>query len=204
MPWWLPAAIQGGSTILSYAARKKTPKFEHTSYGRELGRMSREGKYSPAARANIAGQAGAKAGQVAQEQKADIRGYLEARGMGNSIAGAKALSSPDTARMRTVSETAGLVEEENELSKSNARLEYARARGQYDEARRAEENQAASQLIGGFGGALSSAYSSYSGEQQNSEINSQLEEVKSLGSAGNIDEAKRLLLMLMARYGNAQ
>ena len=178
-----------------------------TSYGKELARISKEGKYSPEAQSSIVGQVGARAGQVAQEQKADMRGYLEARGMGNSIAGAKALSAPDTARMRTVGQTAGNLASENEISKTRAKLDYARARMGYGEQVRSEENTARSELIGGLAGAAGSAYSGYVGDQNNQNFDTDFQEAQRLMGSGNpedLNQAEMILSKWMMRYGYAQ
>lgn len=192
---------------MKYATRRKAGSFDSTSYGRELARTAKEGKYSPGAMSTIVGQAGARAGQVAQESKADIRGYLQARGMGNSIAGAKMLSSPDAVRMRTVSDTAGKLTADNELSKTQARMDYARARMGYDEGRRAEDNAATGDLVGGLAGAAGNAYKGYIGDQREGEFNTEFKTAQDLMKTGkpeDLNQAEMILSKWMMRYGYAQ
>lgn len=201
MPWWIPAAIQGGASLAKFFTRRKTPGFGDTAYGKELQRQSREGMLNPAARSRIVGRAASTAGNVAQTQKSDIRGYLTARGMGNSIAGTRALAEPDMARMRTVSDTAADVEAQNEISKSQARMTYAQARYQHGEQARTERNAATGELLGGLAQAGITAYAANRGQTMQTDQNSILAEAQKLMDAGDEDGALNLLLMYQANYG---
>ncbi len=151
--WAIPAAIQAGTALAKYATRKKTPSFEGTKYGKYLRRIGEEGRFSPGERSTMLGQVSSRAGNVAQQERAGIRGYLENRGMGRSIAGTRALNEPGLERMRTVSGATERIELENERSKEAALEEYERARYGSQMQMAGEERQAKSELWGGLAGA---------------------------------------------------
>lgn len=202
--WWAPAAISAGSSLLGWATRRKTPKFDKTAYGKELGKVAREGKFGAGGVSRIVGQVGAKAGNVAQEQTSNIRGYLAARGMGGSIAGARTLASPETDRMRTVGEATERLEGENELSKVQGRKDYASTRYEHDMMRRDESNQARSALVGGLAQAGMSAMRGYAGKRYAEERDTGLKEIERLYQSddpASIQKALRMLDMWEARYG---
>ena len=129
-------------------------------------RVSREGEYSPAVMNSILGRAGGEAGNVEQQTVADMRGNLEAGGMGRSIAGTRTLAMPGIQRMRTLADMGGRLTEKNEISKVNARRSLAEIEGNYgqavDDSRTARRNQ----LVDGFADAASAGFSGYM-EQEN-------------------------------------
>ena len=203
--WWAPAAMQAGSALLKYATAKKPPRFETTAHGLELAKQKTQGIYSPAAESRIMGQAGAKAGAVAQNQKADIMGYLTARGMGNSIAGTRALAEPGLKTQEILADKAASLTAENEASKVKAADEYAQGVNWYAEARRQAGNQATEGLIGGLAGAAGSAVSGYeedkflNGEGMN-DFDSLLSDIQT-GKASK-EEAQLRMAKLIMRYPN--
>lgn len=158
MPAWLiPAAVQAGIAGIGYLARKKSKPFEKTAYGGYLRKRSEQGMYSPEARRTIIGQVGGRAGTIEQQERARRRGYLEARGMGGSIAGGRFMGEPSRERMRIVSGATKDIEREQEQSKEEASRQYAIERTRSGDIRRAEETQARGELYKGLAGAATTA-----------------------------------------------
>ena len=203
MAWWMVPAIGGGNSLLGYVTRKKRPGFGKTPLGQELSRVGKEGMYSPEMRGQIMGQVGSQTGNVAEQTKATLRGYLASRGMDNSVAGVRTLASPDLNRQRIMGDTGANLNIQNEQSKANAKMQYAQARTNWGEQGRQEENAARGQLLGGLGNAGMSAVNGYQGYTQGLEYNKGIAQVQALMDSGKTDDAENLLMMLMARYGNA-
>ncbi|HSV56521.1 MAG TPA: hypothetical protein VLH39_05365, partial [Magnetospirillaceae bacterium] len=82
-----------------------------------------------------------------------VRGYLQARGMGGSVAGASVLAEPATQQMRTVAGAAENLYTDNETSKVQSRDQYLRAIYENDVQRRAERVGDFQGLVGGMGDA---------------------------------------------------
>jgi len=168
--WAIPVGMQAGSSLLKYATRKRTPSFGGSAYGKYLKQTSREGIYSPEIRSRMLGQVSSQAGNVAQQERSGIRGYLEARGMGGSIAGARTLAEPGQQRMRTVSGASERLGIENELSKQRAREAYAQGSYQTGLQHSVEKSQARSELIGGLTGAGMAGYQGYQQDKYVTEL----------------------------------
>ena len=151
--WWLPAILQGAGAVANYLSQKKPPKFEGTPYGQYLASRSKTGALNPTARSAIIGQASGAAGNVAQEQKSDIMGYLSARNNQGSISGARLLAQPDMQRQRIVGEVSSDVMLKNELSKDEAKAEYGKLSNNYATERLNFKNQQNAGLISGLTGA---------------------------------------------------
>ncbi len=124
-------------------------------------RMSREGAYSPTARAAIMGTAGSEMGNVAQQQTADIRGRLSANGMGNSIAGVRALSEPGMMRMRSLGDISNRLTAENEMSKTEGMRSLAELQGNYAQARRDDRTNRWNQVVSGIADAAETGYNAF-------------------------------------------
>lgn len=150
--WMIPAAFELGKTALDYwnARKQRTSRFQDTAYGKHLSKVSREGKYSPAMRRTVLSQVGARSGNIAQQQRAGTRGYLESRGMGSSIAGARLLNEPGRDVMREVSGTTKRLTIENEASKAYAAERLAMGKTSSAERRKAETAQMTSSLVSGL------------------------------------------------------
>ena len=155
--WWVPAAISAASAVAKHVTRKAPPQFETTAQGRNLLQTSREGIYNPKARSAIIGQATGAAGTVAQQRKTGIQGYLESRGFGGSIAGARLLSEPGRERQRTVAGVSANLAIANEASKVDAARQFAEGSNRYATARLNARNQSTEALISGLSGAGISA-----------------------------------------------
>lgn len=162
--WWLPSAIQSATAVGQYViGRKKRipyPLFEDTELGKLLKKRQTEGMYPESVKRKIIGEVGRETGNVAQQEKTQIRGLLERTGMGRSIAGIGLMARPERERMRRVGEIARQVAIENELSKSTAGEEFARGKTEMDINRmlseyqtKAENRMALGQMVGGLAGA---------------------------------------------------
>jgi hypothetical protein len=133
--------------------RLNRPKtFGSTGRGKYLKETMKTGQYSPEMRSAIVGRTSAAAGQAAQENTARIRGYLQARGMGNSLAGTRALAEPGLEQQRIVGNAARDIEIENEASKARAKEDYGREATGYAQARREQilrnNQELAEELLG--------------------------------------------------------
>ena len=161
---FLPAIFQGGASVASFikARKNKLPKFENTPLGRRLNALSREGEFTKTARSNIIGQASRRAGDIAGVRTSNIRGYLEARGYGNSIAGVRELGRPGRDQQRSVFEATKNIETRNELSKQRAKTDFARASTQQNNARRLQNRNDFNALVHGLAGAGSQAATAFS------------------------------------------
>jgi len=159
--FFIPAIGQSAASLLGYFLRKKKPRYESTARGKYLMGLSRYGKYSPRARRSILGGVSRSTGNVAQQQKASIRGLLASRGLGESISGISLLSEPEIRRMAALANVEERLGRESELSKAGAREAFAAEKAQSEEQRRLEEQQARMSLLQGLTGAAGQAYQGY-------------------------------------------
>jgi hypothetical protein len=162
--WWaIPAAVELGSALLSKG--NKTPNPLDTEYGQYLNKVKKQGKYSPAVQSTVMGRVGAEAGNVAQDEVARTRGELEARGMGNSISGIRALATPGLRTQEVVANAADRLTVANEESKAAADERLAGVMGQYRTQRAAEDTADWNRKVGGIAGALKAGVSGWQDEQ---------------------------------------
>ena len=153
--WWVLPAVMAGQAGLKYlTSRSRTPAFEKTATGKRLSEISETGAISRAEQGGVIGQVASRASNVAQGRRAGIRGYLESRGMGSSVAGARALDAPGRDVQRSVAETTRGLGVANERTKNIAALGLAQGRDRSADIRRSERRQRTSDLIGGLTGAL--------------------------------------------------
>ena len=149
-------AFLAGASILKgiggYISAKQAgpPKFDNTPYGKYLQRLSKTGMYNPQTQAAVLGDVGAVAGAEAGKRTSSIRGYLENRGLGRSIAGVRALDEPRQDVQRSLAETGRKLTVANEGSKVQAASEFAQNQNQYMLARRQANAQATGALFGGI------------------------------------------------------
>ena len=138
----IPAGISAAGSIVNYfvARKNQSPPFRGSAYANYLQRIGREGRISPTARRNIIGEVSSRAGNVAQDVRTRLKGYLQSRGFGGSIAGAKLLATPGLRRQEQLGRTAQYITTRNELSKVGAQGEYAR-QAYRSELRRAAEKR---------------------------------------------------------------
>lgn len=153
----VPAGISLAKSLFSRGRKTRKPT-ELMSY---YDRMSREGIYSPTARAAIMGTAGSEMGNVEQQHTADIRGRLSSAGMGNSIAGVRALSEPGMMRMRSLGDISNRLTAENEMSKNEGTRSLAELQGNYAQARSDDRTNRWNQVVSGIAGAAETGFNAY-------------------------------------------
>jgi len=158
---YAPAAVSAATSLAEYFGRKKRPKFKDTETARVLKRLSEQGVYSPAARGNLVGRMSGTLGNLANTRKTNLRGWLESRGMGKSIAGRSLIDSVDRDVMKRLSDYARDLDARNELSKANALREYAERAAAWNQRRREEESRARRELFRGLGNALAGGIGAY-------------------------------------------
>lgn len=167
MPAYLiPALTTAFSSAMQFWARKKPKPFRSTAEGKYLQEVGREGAISSQTQGIIAGRVGRDAGNVAGQRVSRLRGFLQARGMGGSIAGARLLDQPLQDYQRTVADTRENVTLQNEQTKTNAKMQFAQKSNQYDEVRRQDQNQAIQQFAGGLSSAAQQGFDGYAREKQ--------------------------------------
>lgn len=161
MIWALAqGAAAGGGAILNWlnARKNRTPEFHRTRTGQYLAKMSREGAYGSGMRRKVVDATSKAVANQAQMGKSSMLGYLEARGMRDSVAGARMLNEQDANVQRAVGDTADRLEVENERTKSDAMMRYVQGADASSEARRREGAAANAGLINGLVGAGSQMY----------------------------------------------
>lgn len=162
------AVSQAGMEIYKYIQKrgKAMKRFGQTEVGRHLRTLSKRGIYSGKAKAEILGGVGKVAGNVEQQRRARMRGYLASRGMLGSIASVKTLEEPSIETARIVSGAKSKIEIENELSKAQALREYAALRTDWQERRRLEKRGDVSKLATDIVGAGVTGFQAYMQEKQ--------------------------------------
>ena len=164
--WAIYAGISAAPSVWGYITRKKPRRFEETEYGQRLQEVSEEGAYTPELRRKLIGQVSSAAGGIAQRRKAEIRGRLEAGGIGaGSIAGIRATTEPVLEQMRVVSRAQKDIGVEQERSKVAAKEEIARLSTMSEERRVESERQAKGELAGGLIGAAGAGFGGYINER---------------------------------------
>jgi hypothetical protein len=160
MAFWIPAALQAGSSLLNYALQKKNKptSFSDTEEGKYLAGIRETGAISPQERGGLLARTGAIAGSQASQRKASIRGGLLARGMNNSIAGVRALDAPGRDTQRTLADAGQNIDIMNERSKDTAAREYATKSTQRSDMIDQYSANARGGLVQGLAGAGINAY----------------------------------------------
>ncbi len=160
-------AMAGGSLMNWLNARKnRTPEFHRTRTGQYMAKMSREGAYGNETRRRLMDATTKAVSNRAQMGKSSMLGYLEARGMRDSVAGAKMLNEQDLNVQRVVGDQADRIETENEQTKVDAMMRYVQGADASSDARRRETAAANAGLIGGLTGAVGTAYGTVQAERR--------------------------------------
>lgn len=161
------AGLGAAKSVADYihGRRNRTPKFGSTAIGKELQRQSEEGVYSPAIRRGILGNVSRRAGNIASQNRARIRGGLIRSGMDSSIAGQRLLSSPDRETQRTIAGATRDINTQNALSRVRAREEYARGVTGNRLQRLNENRKDFSSLTGGLMNAANLGYNIHQNER---------------------------------------
>ena len=120
---------QGGSRLLQ-------PKFQNTKYGRMLRGRSRDGYLSQAQESNIINKVGTEANRNAQVITNKYIGNAINQGMENSVATNRALREAEADVRRVKTDTARDIYQNEEVAKSNAKMNYVRAMDQDSSERR--------------------------------------------------------------------
>jgi len=160
--WWMPfvsPVVQAGGSLYGYLTRKKRslPDFSSTPYGKMLRKRAVEGTYSPYAKQRILGSVAKQLGQAEQQRKAELRSQLYSK-LGPSIATERVISEPTRERMRGLADITTQIETQNELSKQQAREEFAKRQYEYNILRRQQKEQALADLISGLSTATANAF----------------------------------------------
>ena len=169
MIWALAqGAAAGGGAILNWlnARKNRTPEFHRTQTGQFLAKMSREGAYGTDMRRKVVEATSKAASNSAQMGKSSMLGYLEARGMRDSVAAQSGLNEQDMNVQRAVGDAADRIEVENERTKSDAAMRYAQGADAASEARRSETKAANAGLIGGLVNAGAQTYANVMQEKR--------------------------------------
>jgi len=201
---YLPAALQAGSSLFDYWNKSKRtgPRwYKDTATGQEQLRLSREGKYSPEAIQGIMSRQGSALGRGANRQRVNLRGYLQNRGMGDSIAGAGQLRAIDAGVGEKMGETARNLAIEDEMSKNAARMAYAQGSDAYGAMQRGQQGQRTTDLITGLSGAGTSAAGAYQQGQETDAFEQGMAEYQRAYEAGDLERARVLLDELLLSYG---
>lgn len=162
MAWWIPAlaAVQGVTTAAQAIWGK--PKTDTMSETRKiLGTLAGQGIYSPADIRKTTGAVSQEYATGEQQQRANIRGYLEKAGLGGSIAGARTLSQVAEPRKQAVAGTRTQMELANVKTRRQATIDYANLVDRLNQQRRLESAQSKRDLIGGIGQIGTSAFQGY-------------------------------------------
>jgi len=160
--WWLyPAATKLAGAGIKYATRRKIKPFSQTPYGRHLKGVQSQGLLSASTRDRILGRVGAEAGNVAQAETTNIKGYLETLGMRRSIASRRLLSKPKLKQMEIVGKKRSELEIANERSKAAAAEKYALLESQTEEAISREKGAAKTALLSGIVDAVGTGAAGY-------------------------------------------
>lgn len=198
-PWLVAAGIQAGASVLDYLGRRRnrTPSFQKSPYGSYLKQVGEQGAYSTQMRKNILSRTAMEGGNVAGGRKAALRGYLESRNMGGSIAGARLLDTPTRQLQAQVGDAAKELELQNETSKVGAREEYARQSYASDVGRAQESAANWSRLTSGISGAAQTGVQGWMNERRYGGGSASMDDVENyvnlLIADGKYDEAQRIL-----------
>jgi len=158
--WWIPALAQGVTTAAQAIWGK--PKTDTMSETRKiLGTLAGQGIYSPADIRKTTGAVSQEYATGEQQQRANIRGYLEKAGLGGSIAGARTLSQVAEPRKQAVAGTRTQMELENVKTRRQATIDYANMVDTINRQRNLEKAQVKRDLFQGMGAIGQSAYQNY-------------------------------------------
>lgn len=166
---------QGGSRLLQ-------PKFQNTKYGRMLRGRSRDGNLSQAQETNIINKVGTEANRNAQVATNRYIGNAINQGMENSVATNRALREAEADVRRVKTDTARDIYQNEEIAKSNAKMNYARAMDQDSLERR---GALASLITSGANTALQAGATEYGARQgqQQAQDKSYIDAMSKYGNA---------------------
>ncbi len=205
------AAASGLGSYLNYRSQKKDrrPWYHKTKSAQALKRIGEEGVYSPTARSGMLGRQSGLLGGRANIRKTGLRGWLESRGMGKSIAGRGLVEGVDAGTTKSLSDYGRDIDIENELSKVRARRDYATQADAWNEQAREEKMGQKQQLYSGLGQALSMGVQGYMGSQRQQGFqmpenlaNMSPQDVFQLAINKGIDPEQLMMIYYNARIAN--
>lgn len=121
---------QGGAKMAQTGSRLLQPKYKNTRAGQIQRNRSRQGNLSQAQENTIMNRVGVNAGRTAEVARNRYAGSMINQGMGNSVAMNRGLREAQDDVRRTQYDTARGIYQNEELAKSNAKMNYAQAMDQ--------------------------------------------------------------------------
>jgi len=129
-PMTMMLIAQGGAKMAQTGSRLLQPKYKNTRAGQIQRNRSRQGNLSQAQENTIMNRVGVNAGRTAEVARNRYAGSMINQGMGNSVAMNRGLREAQDDVRRTQYDTARGIYQNEELAKSNAKMNYAQAMDQ--------------------------------------------------------------------------
>jgi len=129
-PMTMMLIAQGGAKMAQSGSRLLQPKYKNTRAGQIQRDRSRQGNLSQAQENTIMNRVGVNAGRTAEVARNRYAGSMINQGMGNSVAMNRGLREAQDDVRRTQYDTARGIYQNEELAKSNAKMNYAQAMDQ--------------------------------------------------------------------------
>ena len=129
-PMTMMLIAQGGAKMAQSGSRLLQPKYKNTRAGQMQRDRSRQGNLSQAQENTIMNRVGVNAGRTAEVARNRYAGSMINQGMGNSVAMNRGLREAQDDVRRTQYDTARGIYQNEELAKSNAKMNYAQAMDQ--------------------------------------------------------------------------
>ena len=129
-PMTMMLIAQGGAKMAQSGSRLLQPKYQNTRAGQMQRDRSRQGNLSQAQENTIMNRVGVNAGRTAEVARNRYAGSMINQGMGNSVAMNRGLREAQDDVRRTQYDTARGIYQNEELAKSNAKMNYAQAMDQ--------------------------------------------------------------------------
>lgn len=127
---------QGGAKMAQSGSRLLQPKFANTKYGKAMKTRTTQGNLSPGQEQNIINRVSDTATRQGNVATNRYVGQMYNQGMGNSVALNRGLREAQNDVRRTVTDTSKGIYRDEELAKSNAKMNYAQAMDQDKAGRR--------------------------------------------------------------------
>ena len=121
---------QGGAKMAQSGSRLLQPKFANTKYGKAMKTRTTQGNLSPGQEQNIINRVSDTATRQGNVATNRYVGQMYNQGMGNSVALNRGLREAQNDVRRTVTDTSKGIYRDEELAKSNAKMNYAQAMDQ--------------------------------------------------------------------------
>jgi len=135
-PMTMMLIAQGGAKMAQSGSRLLQPKFANTKYGKAMKTRTTQGNLSPGQEQNIINRVSDTATRQGNVATNRYVGQMYNQGMGNSVALNRGLREAQNDVRRTVTDTSKGIYRDEELAKSNAKMNYAQAMDQDKAGRR--------------------------------------------------------------------